>query len=106
MSPIIGRSLGSLAYRPSVEGSRADEVRGYGQVAAGVGKNLEDWLPLPLPPSGRSSVQCKCAVQRQMAGRQNAPALSPLPVQSGLDQTDQARAKVFRAGAGHKPVRR
>src|SRR6516165_8801933 len=79
---IIRRSLGSSACRPLVEGSPADEVRGYGQVAAGVGKNLEEWLGLPLPPPGRSSVLCKCGVQRQMAGTQNAPAISQLPVQS------------------------
>src|SRR6516164_8670137 len=105
-SPIIRRSLGPSACRLSVEGSRADVVRGYGQVAAGVGRNLEDWLGLPLPPSGRSSVQCKCAVQHQMAGTQNVPALSQLPVQSELGQSDQARAKAFRVGAGHKQVRR
>jgi len=97
-------SLGSSACRPLVEGSRADEVRGDGQVAAGVGKNVGDWLGLPLPPSGRSSVQCKCAVQHQMAGTQTVPALSQLPGQSELDQSDQARAKAFRVGARHKQV--
>jgi hypothetical protein len=74
---IIRGSVGSSACRLPVEGSRADEVRGDGQPAAEVGRNLEEWLGLPLPPSGRSSVQCKCAVQRQMAGGELGGAAKP-----------------------------